>query len=153
MNSSKLLDWVTIATNIGIILSLVFLGLQYRQNSELLALERNAFRTNSLNSVSDLVIQDVSLIELMRKDQSSLTQTESDRLLLLGLRMLQHMEGRYTAAIASGLPPSSVAVSMRSVYNRPRLNYGLQYAWETYKTRGETDFTKWFEREVVNHPP
>ncbi len=153
MNTSKLSDWVLIATNIGIILSLVFLGLQYRQNTELLAIERTANRTSTINSILDLVIPDPSLIELMGKDRSTLTQVESDRLQLLGVRYLRNLEGRYNLAVATSQPLDVVAAGIRSIYFRPRLNYGAPYAWEMYKATGETDFTRWFEKEVIGHSP
>ncbi len=153
MNTSKLSDWVTIATNIGIILSLVFLGLQYRQNTELLAVERSTTRSNSQNQVLEIVIQDPSLIELMGKDPSTLTQVESDRLLVLGVLNLLNMERIYTLAVASAQLLDGPAVAMRNVYFRPRLNYGMPHAWEMYKAREETDFTRWFEKTVISNPP
>jgi hypothetical protein len=148
---------VTIATNIGIILSLLFLGLQYRQNTELLAIERSTVTSNSRNQILELVIQDPSLIELMGKDPSTLTQVESDRLMVLGLLNLLNQERIYATAVASGHlldgPVDERAVAMRAIYYRPRLNYGMPHAWEMHKSRGETDFTRWFEKEVIGQPP
>ena len=150
MESSKLGNWVSIATNLGVLAGLVFFGFEYRQNNQLIEIERSAYTQEQITSIIDLVIQDPGLVELMGKDKSELTQAEDDRLTLLGLRMLLNMQSQFSAIVASGSSLEENASIDRAIYARPRLNYRAPHAWETFKAaRGETAFTSWFEKNVV----
>ena len=151
---SQVNDWLSVATNIGIIIGLVFVGLEYRQNSHLVDIEARSNTNSQVNDLIDLVIQDETLVQLMGKNASDLSVAESDRLTLLGTRMLLAFEGIYrdtserygTEALAA---PTQV---WRSIYYR-RLNYGMPHAWSTYKERIHSPFVQWFEANVVNRPP
>ena len=149
MESSKLGNWVSIATNVGVLAGLVFFAFEYRQNSELIAIERSAYTQVGINSLVELVIQDPGLIELLGKDKSELTQAEDDRLILLGLRMLLNMENQFDARVASGSSQEEYVSVVRAIYTRPRLNYGTPHAWATFKERRETAFTRWFEQNII----
>ena len=149
MEQSRLSEWLTIATNVGVLTGLAFFGFEYRQNNQLIEIERAAYTQDQTISVLELVIQDATLIELMGKDQSELTQAESDRLRLLGIRMLLNMQNQFNAIVASGSSLQESATIQRAIYNRPRLNYGTRYAWPTFKARGENEFTRWFEESVI----
>jgi hypothetical protein len=43
--------------------------------------------------------------------------------------------------------------SGRALWERPRLNYGIPLAWDTFKLRGEPDFVAWMEANVINRGP
>ncbi len=150
-SNSKLSEWLTIATNVGVIVGLMFITLEYRQNNELLMVESSANRSSQSNSFVDLVIQDPTLIELMNKDSTELSKVESDRLTLLGIRLLLLFEAQYEATVAGhGFSEAQLRGIHRAVYRRESLNYGVPYAWLTFKSRGESDFTRWFETQVIN---
>ncbi len=149
MVSSNLSQWFAIATNIGVILGLVFLGLEYRQNTELIVIERSAYTVDQNSSLVDLVVQDPSLIELLGRDPTTLSVVESDRLRLLGLRMLLNFQTQYRAAVASGGSLEAIEMTQRAIFNRPRLNYGTPHAWNTWRARGQSDFTIWFENTII----
>ena len=148
---SKLIDWLTVATNLGVIIGLVFLALEYRQNSDLLLVESNANRASQVNALVDLVIQDPTLIELMNKDESELTDLESDRLTVLGIRTYLAFEAQYNATVAGhGFDETYLRSFHGAIFHREKLNYGLPHAWPMFKARGETDFTRWFEANIVS---
>ena len=149
VESSKLSNWVSIATNFGVLIGLAFFAFEYRQNNQLIAIERSSYTQEQTISVVELVIQDPRLVELMGKDKSQLTQTEDDRLILLGLRMLLNMQNQFRARNDSGTSQDEFVAVNRAIYNRPRLNYGAPHAWATFKARGETTFTRWFEQNVI----
>jgi hypothetical protein len=149
--TSKLSEWLTIATNVGVIVGLILIAFEYKQNNELLLVESSANRANQANTFVDLVIQDPTLIELLNKDSSELSRVESDRLTLLGIRLLLVFEGQYDATVAGhGLSEAQLRSIHRSIYRRESLNYGVPHAWPTYKSRGESDFTLWFDANVVS---
>ncbi|MFT5351591.1 MAG: hypothetical protein ACI9MF_002414, partial [Gammaproteobacteria bacterium] len=64
-----------------------------------LIVESSANRASQANTFVGLVIQDPTLIELLNKDISELSRVESDRLTLLGIRLLLVFEGQYDATV------------------------------------------------------
>jgi len=148
---SKLTDWLTVATNLGVIVGLVFLALEYRQNNELLLVESSANRSSQVNALLELIIQDPTLIELMNKDSTELSDLEGSRLMMLGIRTFLSFEAQYNATVnGHGFDEAYLRSFHSAIYHRKTLNYGLPYAWPTFKARGETDFTRWFEANIVN---
>ena len=153
MNLGKLNDWLGVLTNIGIVVGLVYVALEYEQNSNLIEFEAQANFDSQVNNVIDVVIQDGELVEIMGKERSSLTVVESDRLRLLGIRMFLALESSYrNTTVGLGGNLERTQSIQRAIFHRPRLNYGLPLAWPTYKERGLTEFVGWFERNVVANP-
>lgn len=94
-----------------------------------------------------MVIQDPSLVELLGKDES-----ERDRLILLGIRMLMAFDFQYYAS-ETGVRNNNMESSRnvwRSIYTRPRLNYGIPLVWETFAARNRSSFVIWFEENVIS---
>jgi hypothetical protein len=150
-SGSKLSEWLTVATNAGVIVGLLFLTLEYRQNNELLLVESSANRSTQSNELVDLVIQDPTLIELLNKDATELSNVDSDRLTLLGIRILLAFEAQYEATVAGhGFDEAYLRNIQGAIFRRENMNYGAPFAWPTFKARGETNFTRWFEANVVN---
>ena len=128
--------------------------MEYQNNSALLEIEADSNVGGQINEVVDLVISDPTLIELMGKDTSSLTDVEADRLRLLGIRMLMGMEANFNDATERGLGNLENMVQVqRAIYHRDRLNYGLPFAWEIYKARLDSPYVDWFESNVIALPP
>ena len=148
-------SWLTVITNIGIIAGLVFVGLEYRQNSHMVEIGSSANISSQVNDIVDIAIQDPSLVELMGKDVATLTTLESDRLTLMGVRMLMAFDANYRdIVIRHGEDRlASATLLWRSIYHRPRLNYGVPHAWPTFKARVDTPFVTWFETDVVSARP
>jgi len=149
---ARLAEWLTVATNIGVIVGLVFLALEYKQNNDLLLVESSANRSSQVNALVDLVIQDPTLIELMNKDTTELSVVESDRLTILGIRTFLSFEAQYNATVGGhGFDEAYLRSFHNAIYHRERLNHGLPHAWPTFKARGESDFTRWFEANIAGH--
>ena len=144
MEASKIGNWLTIATNVGLIVGLVFVGFEYRQNSELIEIESRAARDDTVNQIIEIMIQNPSLIELVGKDRGELTQPEGDRLRMLGMSLLTAHESAFFVATQGRADMQQVLSLMREVYYRPRMNYGVPYAWATYKSgRSSSKFARW----------
>ena len=155
MPLSKLNEALTLIANIGIVVGLVFVGLEFRNNSASLEMESRANVGDKIMDVMDVVLADPTLIEeLMGKEKAELTTVESDRLRLLGIRMLMVMDNNFVDATERGLGNlESMRQVHRAIYHRPRLNYGLPYAWDTYSDRIDSAFVSWFEANVISDPP
>ena len=130
-------EWLAIATNIGVIAGLFFIALEYRQNNELLLVESSANRSSQTNEIIDLVIQDPTLVDLLNKDSAELSKFESDRLILLGIRLLLVFEAQYEASVMGhGHDEAHLRSIQRAIFSRKTLNYGGPHAWPTFKARG-----------------
>ena len=150
MKPLTLNEWLSLLANVGVILGLIFLGLELRQNNLLIEMESRNNISGQVNSVVEMTIQEPVLIELLGKDESELTVAERDRLILLGMLMLQAFQTQFVIAEAgiSGDLESQKNI-WSAIYNRPRLNYGIPLAWEVYAARDRSDFVIWFEENII----
>jgi len=79
---------ITILANIGVIAGILFLAFELRQNNEQLEIQFRGQMTSYRNAIPELVLENLYLIDLQRKAVEELTQSERDRLAVLGLRLL-----------------------------------------------------------------
>ena len=124
---------ITILANVGVIAGIVFLGIELQQNNELLVVQAEmAMSDVRANTILADVVQEPELIELMLKDEQSLTEVERYRRLALGLRVLRNWQGRHRLTERGLLDPIEIAQDMKNTYNRETLNYGVREACEVY---------------------
>lgn len=149
MRLDKLNRWLTLLANLGVVAGLIFVAVEVRQNNQMAALQRQANTDARVNALIDMVISDPELIELMAKDTTEFTVIEAERLRLMGIRILTGFEDNYFDML-SGLVDEEQQVRMQgSIYRRPILNYGMPFAWESFKDRADSAFITWFEQNVI----
>ena len=139
--------------NLGVIAGIALLAIEVRQNNDLLGIQIRANAISRIQGTTDIVLQNPDLIDLLGKKQESLTQPERDRLVLLGIRSLSTFQNAYEETVHGTLEEGSVRRAVQSLWNRPRLNYGMPVAWETFKDRADPAFVVWMEKNVVNEKP
>lgn len=141
---------IQIIANIGVIAGIGVLALELRQNNQLLGIEFRASARERVQATTALVLENPYLLEALGKDVATLTPTERDALVLLGIRLLGTLEGAYQD-IARGLADEeNLRRGARALWDRPRLNYGMPVAWDTFKARADPDFVAWMEENVIN---
>jgi hypothetical protein len=141
---------IQIVANIGVIAGIALIAVQLRQNNDLLGIQIRSNRLDRVTSTAEIVLENPYLLELLAKEPSTLTSTEQDALLVLGIRSLSNFEAAYED-VEQGLADEAVLrLQMKSLWNRPHLNYGMPLAWSTFKERGNRDFVAWMEQYVVN---
>ena len=146
---SKLNDRLTLVANVGVVAGLIFVAIQVRQGNQMAELQREANSNARMYALMDMVIADPELIALMARDPADLAELEASRLELVGIRILTGFEDIYFD-MQSGLVDEAGQVRIqRSVYHRPILNYGMPFAWESFKSRADPAFIAWFERNIV----
>ncbi len=142
---------ITILANVGVIAGIVFLGIELQQNNELLEVQAEmAMSDVRANTILADVIAQPELIELMLKDEQSLTEVERYRRLAMGLRVLRNWQGRHRLVQRGLLNPAEIGQDMSNTYHRAALNYGVPEAWENYRGVFPSDFVEFFEENVVN---
>ena len=139
-----------ILANFGVIADIVLLALEVRQNNDLLSIQIRAHSLSRVLGTTDIVLQNPDVIDLLGKERESLTQTERDRLVLLGIRTLSGFESGYEDVRHGIREEVSLRRAVQSVWRRPRLNYGAPMAWEAFKDRADPGFVAWMEENVVN---
>jgi hypothetical protein len=150
MKSINLGQAIQILANVGVIAGIVMLALELRQNNELLGMELRAGSEDRILGTSSIVLENPYLIDLLGKDVDALTQAERDAVVLLGIRTLSGFESTYRD-VALGLDSEEqLRRALRAVWDRPRLNYGMPLAWDTFKIRAEPDFRAWMEANVID---
>jgi hypothetical protein len=128
---------------------IVLLGVELRQNNVLLNSQVRTDGFNAQTGLADIVLQNTELVSLMERDPASLTQTERNSLLILGLRAFVTFETGYEKAQFGLVSEVDLARSLKSTYNRPMINYGMPLAWSTYKDRSNAAFIEFVERSLT----
>ena len=136
--------------NIGVIAGIVFLILELQQNNELQQLQYEAEERVRVRSAVELVVNNPDYSELLSKDERELSQSERTRLLALGIAMLLNFENLYEDMVAGRVTEAEAVRRISGVWSRDTLNYGVPFAWETFKSRSAPDFIQWMDENIVN---
>lgn len=148
----KKIDWagaIQMIANVGVLASIVFLAIQLRQNNELLGIQTRGNALSRSVGTTDLVLENPYLLELLGKEVDTLTPSERDALIVLGMRNLSNFEIAYQDAIRGLLDEVALRRTVSAVWRRPTLNFGMPLAWPTFKGRGDPEFVAWMERHVI----
>lgn len=151
MKNFDIAQILQVLANLGVIAGIVLLTIEVRQNNELLDIQIRANAIGRVQGTADIVLNNPDLIELLGKKQESLTELERDRLVLLGIRSLSTFQNAYEETVHGTLEEESVRRALQSLWNRPRLNYGMPIAWETFKDRADPAFVVWMQENVLNN--
>ena len=104
-----------------------------------------------VTSISEIVLKDESLVELMLKPREELNKVENARLMILGRRMIIGIQqGFNNAPDKGGL--DGLAGAMKSMYHREGINYGVPDVWPEYSkvlSLNTPDFVTWFDEKIV----
>ena len=141
---------IQILANLGVIGGIVFLAVEIHQNNELLSAQVRSTRMEHRSAISNTLLENPEVIELLGKQESTLSEPERDRIRLLGFQALIQMEWNYGEAVRGLQDLDALARSIHSVYHRDRLNYGVPLAWETFRETTDPQFAAWFEENIVN---
>ena len=141
---------VNTLANIGVIAGIVFLIMELQQNNELQQLQYEAEERVRVRSAVELVVNNPDYSELLSRDERELSQAEKTRLLALGIAMLLNFENLYEDMVAGRVTEAEAVRRISGVWWRDTLNYGVPFAWETFKVRSDPDFIQWMDENVVN---
>lgn len=144
---------IMILANVGVIAGILLLAFELQQNSEQLQLQARELAVTRRNSLVDLIIENPDLVELLGRQNDTLTASERNRLTLLGIRQLLNMEETFAETPNTESALNALAWNLRDLYWREHLNYGLPFGWETYKRRANPAFADWFQKSVVDAGP
>jgi len=141
--------WLTLIANVGVIAGIVFLGIELRQNNELLEAEArfNRMRMSWDGWQSYAVNRDLTELMVRAKNGQILAVAEQERVDAVTMRILVGMEWSYRE-----LPPGSP----ERLYIRDALldvfaGIGADLeVWNRKKTAFDPSFVQWVEENVIS---
>ncbi len=145
-------DWgqgIQVVANLGVIASIIFLAVQLQQNNELLNLQVRGNALTRQISAADIVLENPYLLELLHEDPQSLSPTEHDALVLLGNRGLSNLQNAFEDMEQELATEEALRRTIKAVWQRPHLNFGMPLAWPVFKERANPRFVTWMEQNVI----
>lgn len=155
MKQQKLSEWVHVLANLGVIIGILFLVVEMRQNNELLELEAKAILTENLQDGWTQVSSDPGLVDLFIKDRNGedLSEAEEMRLNAYWMGMLLRREWQH-----QHFPEAETGVAG---LQRLFTTYGsLRRAWSGSESASASagkdnfslEFVRFVETEVISSP-
>ena len=143
MKKLELGQTITILANLGVIAGIVFLGLELRQNNELMESEARFNRLNLQLGSVNLIVEHPDLAELIVRSQNDgdLTPAETYRLESYWSRLFSNMQWSYLEAY-DDIPLET----WRRIFRRAF----VQAYWENRKTDFSPEFAQFVDENVVN---
>ena len=137
---------ISILANLGVIAGIVFLGIELRQNNELMAEQQRFNRLTVANSSQELVIAHPHLAELLVKvesDPGQLTPAERRQMAALGRRVVDVLEWTFRELSRQELPVERWRLISSGEGWR-------EIVWEPNRTALDSDFVLWMEENVLD---
>ena len=143
---------ISILANIGVITGIIFLGIEVRQNNELLAAQARRDLLDARTAVAALRLNNEELMRLEFKSITGeeITEYEEFRLDLLGFVIVSQMEWQFDEFRAGALAESDLPVDgwTRRFGSFPAL---LRYWEDGAGKRGRSpEFIRFIEQRVLN---
>ena len=106
MDTGKLNRWISLGANIGVLLGIVFLAIELRQNNELLAAEARFNRLSVILESATVIVENGDLAEIFWKVEAgqSLTPVEQVRIDYFLRRVFSVMQWTYFELSESNYP-------------------------------------------------
>ena len=137
---------ISILANLGVIAGIVFLGMELRQNNELMTQQQRFNRPSISPGTNTVIAENRDLAELRAKaqeDPSLLTPADWVQANALEMRVLRNWEWTFRELPRSELPVES----WRRVSRRPT----WRTIWDERKGEFDPEFSQWIEDTVVEH--
>ncbi len=142
MDSDRVNRWLTLGANVGVLIGIVLLAIELRQNNQLMEGEARRARASSVQETWTVMAENGELASLIAKDLNGepLDQVGSLRLMAFWLRTLTDLQLAYQELPEDELAP--VAARYRSNF---RQFPSLVTTWETHKKWFRQDFVTWMD--------
>ena len=153
MDSNKLNRWLTLAANFGVVIGIIFLALELRQNNDALNLQARLDREDVVRQgiLSRLENPDVIQATAKAIREESLSLEEEILLGDLNRSALMNWWIAFRQAQDGVIDSELLPVDIWRRYFHD-IHPRMPQSWEEFKLTvpQETDFIQWFETNVVN---
>ena len=144
---------LSILANAGVIAGIVFLGIEIRQNNELLAAESRAARNARVLEQPAAVSTDVDLAEVLvrAKNGEALSEAEEVRVISFNVWRLRGQEAFFNEYQAGSVPSIPLDQWRELFYTELYGGPSPSEVWPRARLYLSEDFVEFFEENVVNH--
>jgi len=157
MKKIDLGQMISIVANLGVIAGIAFLGIELRQNNELLEAESRTSRSERAIGLLLLASnRDLAAVLAKLNDGGKLDSTEQVQLRSYVISVFRGFEANFDEIQLGNLDEASVLRAQRSVVRNeggPAAPIPWYDYWVSYKGRSTPEFVHWMESRVfdVNH--
>lgn len=150
MRNLDLGQTITILANLGVIAGIVFLGIELRQNNELIEAQARYVRTERITGVARDMFAVPGRAEMIVKlgNGEALTEAEDYKLYMFNLMRLRGLESQWRDQVEGNLEIN--VAGMREAFRGNIFNAPMQNAWEQSKRSFPSEFVAWMEENIVN---
>ena len=111
----KLNTWIALIANVAVLVGIIFLVVEISQNTQALKASAIQASTSTARENISMLIENPSLIEIIRKDPSELTEAERLRGYWLSRHFWLSMQGLYQQWSLGVLPESEWLVWLQTI--------------------------------------
>lgn len=136
---------------VGVVLAILYLAAQIRQNTQAVRLATVQSSTESHSHYLGAVAQNENLARILRSAQSTtsnLTDDERFRLRMLLLQVFNHLESDFYLR-QDGVLPAPLAERFSETLATWLKQPGVMEWWSVHKALMSRDFVAWVEAEVI----
>lgn len=148
---------ITILANVGVIAGIFFLGVELRQNNELLAAQARSDLANRRTGFMEIIMQSPDLSELVVKASSNvpMTAAEQVRFSQVGRRIIASWESLYLEVYNGVFAQESLPIrEWRGLYyGVAGPDYQLRQAWESFEKTATPQFVAFMQESVIEPGP
>ena len=134
---------ITILANVGVIAGIVFLGVELRQNNELMESQARFNRLSIQTGSNTLVAENAGLAAILAKANKNEELTDAERLQInnFNVRVLSNMQWTYRE-----VPESEIPIELWRRLHSDNLH--RRVFWESQKTMFAPDFAEFYEKSL-----
>jgi hypothetical protein len=152
MNSEKVNSWLTLSANFGVIIGLILLTVEIRQNTEMLRAQINQSRTEAAQSEQQALFNSdyMPAILVKRSEDQELSAEEMRRYrsFLRGFnRNMDNQLWQYNAGLLGENIPRSVRGAIREVIGNRELSIKI---WDDQKYGFTDEYVEFVEAAIVD---
>jgi len=143
---------ITILANLGVIAGIVFLGVELRQNNELMEAEARNARNIRVTDIATHIYTDTGMAEVLVKagNGDELSEVEQFKLYVFNTRRLRGMDAQYREFLAGSLTSTELNIpGLRAAFRGEVYNAPMKDAWERMKPVFADEFVEWFDENVA----
>lgn len=152
MKKLDLGEAIGILANLGVIAGIVFLGIELRQNNELLAAESRSSRAERAIELLLLASnRDLAAVLAKLNDGADLDSTDQVQLRSYAISVFRGFEANFDEIQIGNLDEDSLLRAQRSVVRNeggPAAPIPWHDYWLSYKGRSTPEFVQWMDRRV-----
>ena len=142
---------ITIFANLGVIAGIVFLGIELRQNNELLEAEsRSARSERALGLLTLPTNRDLATVLAKLNDGDDLESTDQIQLRSYATVIFRNFQANFDEVLLGNLDEEALLQAHRSIVRNEAgvaLIPWYEY-WQSYRGRGTPEFVRWMEERV-----